>query len=109
MTCPKCGFHVPERAARCPNCLEALSHRGILRQILAGLGIGRSSASPASTETPPTEIRTERVKVRERIQVRDPRTGKTHVYGSLEEVRQSTARRSRRHGARQGRAGLTRR
>jgi hypothetical protein len=83
MTCPHCQLHVPDEAARCPNCGQPVQRAGLLRRILGGLGLGSSPPGPATT-TPTAQIRTTRVTMQ--IKVRNPKTGEVRVYGSLDEV-----------------------
>jgi len=73
MTCPHCQFHVPDEAARCPNCGQPLQRTGLFRRLLGGLGL----------TIPTTRIRTH---VRMQIKIRDPKTGQVRVYGSLDEA-----------------------
>ena len=80
MTCAKCGLHVPERADRCPNCLNAVRREGLLGRLFARLRRGTPAVPAASTTIRPTETHTER------IQVQDPKTGEILVYGSLDEL-----------------------
>jgi hypothetical protein len=83
MTCPHCQLHVPDEAARCPNCGQPVQRTGLLRRILGGLGLVSSPPGPATT-TPTAQIRTTRVTMQ--IKVRNPKTGEVRVYGSLDEV-----------------------
>jgi hypothetical protein len=80
MACAKCGLHVPERADRCPNCLNAVRREGLLGRLFAGLRRGAPAAPAASTTIRTTETHTER------IRVQDPKTGEVVVYESLDEL-----------------------
>ena len=70
MDCANCGLHVPEGAARCPNCLRTMPRPGLLQRLARALGLVTNRT---------TEIRT-------RIQVKDDRSGETKTYSSLADV-----------------------
>jgi hypothetical protein len=75
--CAACGVQVPEGAERCPSCATPFEREGFFWRLLRMRA--RRAAPTVSTRTITTEVRTDRIEVKDA-------QGRTRTYDSLEQV-----------------------
>ncbi len=79
MTCSKCGAHIPDGAQRCPSCLAPVARDGLVQRLFRALAPRAPAPSRIPVRTFTTEIRTERINVRDA-------QGQVRTYTSIDEV-----------------------
>jgi hypothetical protein len=83
-TCRSCGAVLPEGAGRCPACLALVKPPGFFERLFGGFKVNVSvNRGPVSAGESGIHIKTS---VHRSIKLRDPATGETKEYHSLDEV-----------------------
>jgi len=80
--CQKCGAEIPEGSPVCRSCFEPVKPEGFLRRLWRSLTGGWITVAKSS-QPPGTRVT---FKLSARFKIRDPFTGKTHEYKSLDET-----------------------
>ena len=79
MTCAKCGAHIPDGSPRCLSCLAPVARDGLLQRLFRALAPRAPAPPRIPARTFTTEIRTERINVRDA-------QGQVRTYNSIDEV-----------------------